>query len=189
MYPFGLDGEFLKDILNDPRMLEIFWSEYGFEEWSGLGYRGGSRRVTFRKSSLMGEVARYYSDDYILRAPDAGAAARHILDNWQPVKDVMSHRILVLGDHGLEKMFQRSFFFGFKGWVEVSGYRPGDPLPNRKFADLCTLANNAGVVLDQILEGINPVKERIIDPGKRGVFAGKGEKGDPSGFIKKLFRR
>lgn len=177
------------EILVESRILEIFWSEYGFEGWSGEGFQGVYRRVTFRKSSLMGEVARYYSDDYIIFAGDSGTAGRHLLDSWEPLKDVMSHRILLLGDITWEKPLQRSFMFGVKGWAEVAYYRPGDIIVNRKFGDLCTLANNAGIVLDQLREGLNPVKERIVNLDKRGVFNGRGERGDSSGFLKKLFRR
>ncbi|MDO9509167.1 MAG: hypothetical protein Q7I97_07525 [Thermovirgaceae bacterium] len=177
------------DILVDPKMLDIFWSEYGFLKWSDMGFQGVSRRVTFRKSSLMGEVARYYSDDYIIRAPDSAIAGQQIIEKWKPAEDVMSHRILLVGSSSGDRPLHRSFSFGFKGWVEVLAYHPGDPLPVRKFSDLSTLVNNAGIIYGKLQEGINPVKERIVDFKKRGVVEGQPRKPAPFEVLKNLFRR
>jgi len=177
------------DILVDPKMLEIFWNEYGFLKWSDLGFQGVSRRVTFRKNSLMGEVARYYSDDYIIHAPDPSFAARQIMDRWKPFDDVMSHRILMMSEASWGDPVQKSFLFGFRGWVEVIAYRPGDPAPVKKFADLAALVNNAGVVHGKLQEGINPVRERVTGPRKRGVVEGRPSRPAPLDVIKNLFRR
>ena len=177
------------EILTDKKMLEIYWSEFGFEAWSGLGLRGISRRVTFRKDSLIGEVARYYSDDYIIFSSDTERFAREILDRWKPVNDVMFYRIMLLGHSSWEKPLHRDFLFGFRGWVEVLSYRPGDPPPVRKYSDLSALVNNAGIVLGKLAQGINPVKERIRDPRRRGVSEGEPKRPAPLEGLKKLFRR
>ena len=177
------------DILADPKMLEIFWDEYGFLKWSDMGLQGVSRRVTFRKSSLMGEVARYYSDDYVIWAPDSAVMGQQIIEKWKPAEDVMSHRILLVGTSSGDRPLHRSFSFGFKGWVEVLPYRPGDTVPIKKFADLATLVNNAGIVYGKLQEGINPLKERIMDFKKRGVIEGQPHKPAPLESFKNLFRR
>lgn len=177
------------DTLADPRMLEIFWNEYGFLKWAELGLQGVSRRVTFRKSSLMGEIARYYSDDYIIWAPDAERTGQQIIESWRSADDVMSHRILLMGNSTWEKPLQKSFLMGFSGWVEVLSYHPGDPPPIRKFADLSTLVNNANVVFGQLRNGVNPVRERVVDFRKKGVTEGQPLKPAPLEVFKNLFRR
>ncbi len=184
-----MEGDAVVDILVDPKMLEIFWNEYGFLNWSDLGLQGVFRRVTFRKSSLMGEVARYFSDDYIIWAPDSTVTGRQIIEGWKPAEDVMSHRILLVASESGDEPLHRSFGFGFRGWVEVLAYSPGDPLPIRKFADLSTLVNNAGIVYGKLQEGVNPVKERVMDFKKRGVVPGKSRKAAPFDVFKNLFRR
>ena len=177
------------DILTDERMLEIFWNEFGFGPWAGFGLHGVSRRVTFRKDSLMGEVARYYSDDYIIYSPDNDRYAMEILGKWKPVNDVMSHRVLLVGNSTWQKPLHKDFLFGFSGWVEVFAYRLGDPPPVRKYSDLSALLNNAAIVLGKLEQGVNPVKERIRHPGRRGVPEGEPRRPVPLEGLKKLFRR
>ena len=58
------------------------WGEWRFEPWSSGSASGLYRRVSMVKSGLMGEVARYYADDYLSGAttrkttPSGCAAAR-----------------------------------------------------------------------------------------------------------------
>lgn len=177
------------DIFVDPRMLEIFWNEYGFLKWSDLGLQGVFRRVTFRKSSLMGEVARYFSDDYIIWVSGSSVTGQQIIEKWKPAEDVMSHRVLLVGSSSGAEPLHRSFSFGFRGWVEALVYRPGDPLPIKKFADMATLVNNAGIVYDKLQKGIDPVKERVVDLKKRRVIEGQPRKPAPLESFKNLFRR
>ena len=54
------------------------WGEWRFEPWSSGSASGLYRRVSMVKSGLMGEVARYYADDYLVwryDAEDDGCAA------------------------------------------------------------------------------------------------------------------
>ncbi|HPA59073.1 MAG TPA: hypothetical protein PLS21_02045 [Synergistales bacterium] len=179
----------MENILSNRKLLDIFWSEYGFEEWSGHGLKGVFRRVTFRKDSLMGEVARYYSDDYILSAAGGNIMGRELLEVWKPGKDIMSHRVLLVGNTTWQSPLHKDFLLGFSGWVEVMCYRPGDPHSVRKFSDLTTLVNNAGVVLAKLEEGLDPMRVRVPDPGRRGVAAGEPRNPAPFEVLKKLLRR
>lgn len=188
MYANWKGGEVL-NIFVDTRMLDIFWNEYGFIKWSDLGLQGVFRRVTFRKSSLMGEIARYFSDDYIIWTSGSAITGQQMIEKWKPAEDVMSHRILLVGSESGDRPLHRSFSFGFRGWVEVLPYRPGDPVPIKKFADMATLVNNAGIVYAKLQEGINPVRERIVDFKKRGVVEGQPRKPAPFEAFKNLFRR
>ena len=42
------------------------WEEWRFEPWKSGTAEGLYRRVSMVKSGLLGEVARYYADDYII---------------------------------------------------------------------------------------------------------------------------
>jgi hypothetical protein len=119
-----------------------FWQEFGFEPCSWKGFAGVRRRVTFRKGSILGEVARYFADDYIFWAPQTPGGERTILDSWRPADEVMSHRILLIGDSVAAKPLKKYFLFGFRGWVEVLPYRPGGPEAGQ-FRDLIFIVNKA----------------------------------------------
>ncbi|HEO71263.1 MAG TPA: hypothetical protein ENN80_08365, partial [Candidatus Hydrogenedentes bacterium] len=43
-----------------------FWETWGFGPWAQGAMVGVARRATIRKDALLGEVARYYADDYIV---------------------------------------------------------------------------------------------------------------------------
>jgi len=123
------------------------WRELGFEPWSWDSLDGVRRRVTFRKSSLLGEVARYLVDDYIVWDHCQANCAEYILANWQPAEDVMTHRFLVLGGQSAAPR-KKHYLFGFKGWVEILDYRLGDP-EVKKFQDLIFIANKAWEYLEK----------------------------------------
>ncbi len=100
------------------------------------------RRVTFRKGSLLGEVARYYADDYIVWPLQALGAEKTILEKWRPADEVMSHRFLLLDGRASGKPQKKFFLLGFRGWIEVLSYRLGDPAVD-SFRDLTFLVNKA----------------------------------------------
>ena len=68
-----------------------------------MGLSGVFRRVTVRKGSLLGEVARYYADDYIIWEHMGDESVRRIFREWKGEPDVMVHRILLLGDEPLKR--------------------------------------------------------------------------------------
>jgi hypothetical protein len=120
----------------------LFWQEVGFEPWSWNGLEGMRRRVTFRKGSLLGEVARYFADDYIVWHRQTPGGEKAVLENWRPADEVMSHRFLFLDAPASGTPRKKYFLFGFRGWVEVLSYRPGDPEVDG-FRDLIFLAQKA----------------------------------------------
>lgn len=117
-----------------------YWEEIGFEPWQGIGLSGVYRRVTFRKGALLGEVARYFADDYIVWVHKGEESARDIFRLWKGEEDVMTHRILLLGGETWEKHRQKTFFWGYRGWVEVYLYRVGD-FAHKRFMDLAHWAS------------------------------------------------
>ncbi|MDT8901193.1 hypothetical protein [Anaeroselena agilis] len=122
--------------------LHQLWQEVGFEPWTWNGLEGMKRRVTFRKGSLLGEVARYYADDHIVWPAPVPGAEKMILEKWRPADEVMSHRFLLLDDQASGKPQKKYFFLGFRGWLEVLVHRPGDP-EVENFRDLVFLVNKA----------------------------------------------
>lgn len=151
--------------------IDVFWDEYGFEPWSSKGLAGVYRRVTFSKSSLMGEVGRYYSDDYILWDHGGQPVVPQILEMWKPQPDVMSHRVILLSDDTAAKPAHRGFLWGFRGWVDVLMYRAGDPPGCLKFRDLQILASNACNFARMYMEEECRVHKGSNSPSK---FAAKG---------------
>jgi len=117
------------------KKIDEYWEEIGFTPWASLGLAGVYRRVTFRKGALLGEVARYYADDYIIWDHRGEESVRMILRDWKGEPEVMAHRILLLGEETWQKHRQKTFLWGFRGWVEIYSFRSGDK-PHKRFADL-----------------------------------------------------
>ena len=114
------------------------WRDWGFVPWSYEGMAGVSRRVTFTKGGLLGEVARYYADDYIVWMHGGPPAVHGLFATWPPVREVMLHRFVFVVDHVVRPPRQRSFWFGFKGYLEVYEYAVGGRAP-RRVGDLTPL--------------------------------------------------
>jgi len=125
----------LKERYENLSRIDDFWAEIGFERWLGFGLGGVYRRVTFRKGALLGEVARYYADDYIVWEHEGERSVERILREWKGSPEVMAHRILLLGDTTWPKHRQKAFLWGFRGWVEIYCLCLGDK-PHKRFADL-----------------------------------------------------
>lgn len=139
--------------------IPLFWHEFGFEPCTWQGFTGVKRRVTFRKGSLLGEVARYYADDYIFWGPQTPGGGQKILDGWRSADEVMSHRVLLISGHTEEKPLKKFFLLGFRGWVEVLSYRLGDPETD-PFRDLIFIANKACCFTDKEKGGV-PAANRV----------------------------
>ncbi len=114
------------------------WRHWGFVPWTHVGMAGVSRRVTISKGALLGEVARYYADDYIVWTHQGASDCQAILDTWRPAPDVMLHRFVFVMDEVTRPVASRSFRFGFKGYLEVYQYVIGGTYP-RKLKDLAPL--------------------------------------------------
>jgi hypothetical protein len=119
-----------------------FWTYWGFEPWEHMGMKGVYRKVTFVKSSLMGEVARYYAYDYIVLTHRGKIDADVVYKNWKPEKDVMLHRFLFVEESATQKKRIRSFLMGFKGFMEIYHYSVNTDF-DKKIKDLAPLVDKA----------------------------------------------
>lgn len=119
------------------------WEYWGFSPWSAGGLQGVYRRVTFVKSSLIGEVCRYYADDYIVWRHSGRLDRDRVLKEARPQPDLMTQRYLFVEEIASgEKGRVKSFFLGFRGYVEVHCFAPGGKY-DRRVKDLAPLVDNA----------------------------------------------
>lgn len=121
------------------------WEEWRFEPWSNGSAEGLRRRVSLIKSGLLGEIARYYVDDYIVwkylpEDPD------RIFNTASHEADLMSQRYLFLTSKGRYSTRKKSFMLGLRGFVEIHIYRLGGTAPS-EIEDLAYLAGKAEEVV------------------------------------------
>lgn len=109
----------------------------GFEKWENAGLMGYYRKNTFKKDSMLGVVAEYYAEDYIIEQHQGAESIAYILNNCQAKPDVVKQRFL-LCDYVQDKVMTKSFLWGFKGWLEIWGYKQ-KVKPQKKFKDLVEL--------------------------------------------------
>ncbi len=124
------------------------WVEWGFEPWENASSEGLRRRVSLVKSGLLGEIARYYVDDYIVWKYVAGDPKR-IFDTAKSETDLMSQRYLFLKTKGAQITKKKSFMFGFRGFIEIHMYGLGEE-PPKAVEDLAYLVNKAKEVVSKL---------------------------------------
>lgn len=117
------------------------WEEWRFEPWKNGTAEGLYRRLTMIKSGFLGEVARYFADDYIVWKYQDGDPQR-ILKTAQPQSDLMVQRYLFLQDSGQSVMKKSSFLLGFRGFIEIYRYTLGDEACDG-IKDIAYLCNTA----------------------------------------------
>lgn len=111
----------------------------GFVAWSEKDISGYYRRVTFKKTSLMGPVAEYFADDYIITKHSGTQSVRYLLDNVSGITDVVTQRFLLVG-YPDETIQTKSFWLGFKGWLKIRGCTERSDKECKAFTDLLHLA-------------------------------------------------
>jgi hypothetical protein len=119
-----------------------FWAYWGFEAWEFGGMKGVSRKVTFVKDALIGEVARYYAYDYIVLVHNGKVDADLIYNTWKPKPEVMLHRFIFVEERAVEKKRIKSFLLGVKGYLEVHHYSLNGTY-DKKIRDLAPLVDKA----------------------------------------------
>ncbi|MGI6782679.1 MAG: hypothetical protein ACOX5A_00515 [Aminivibrio sp.] len=123
------------------------WEYWGFEPWASAGMKGVYRRVTFVKSGMIGEVCRYYADDYIIWSHNGRGDMRRTLENSRPQPELMTQRYLfVEGADSGEKGRVKSFWLGFRGYAEVHTFTPGGKI-GKRVKDLAPLVDTALEIL------------------------------------------
>ncbi len=117
------------------------WEEWRFEPWKSGTAEGLYRRVSMVKSGLLGEVARYYADDYIIWKHEANDVER-LRREAKSESDLLLQRFVFLRDNAVYHMKKSSLMFGFRGFVELHFFTPGDDIP-KAIQDTAFLVNAA----------------------------------------------
>lgn len=117
------------------------WEEWRFEPWRSGSAEGLCRRATLIKSSFMGEVARYYADDYIVWKYEDGDIDG-IRERAKPESDLMVQRYIFLHTEEAGYFKKSSFSFGFRGFIEIYKYTLGNEAP-KGIVDIAYLCNAA----------------------------------------------
>ncbi|WP_455597151.1 hypothetical protein [Cloacibacillus porcorum] len=117
------------------------WEEWRFEPWKSGTAEGLYRRVSMVKSGLLGEVARYYADDYIIWKHEANDVER-LRREAKSESDLLLQRFVFLQENEAYHMKKSSLMFGFRGFVELHFFTPGDDIP-KAIQDTAFLVNAA----------------------------------------------
>ncbi|PIE55569.1 MAG: hypothetical protein CSA35_00170 [Dethiosulfovibrio peptidovorans] len=99
------------------------WECWRFLPWADGDLAGVYRRATFIKAGLMGEVARYYADDYILWTYGADSLAR-VRREWGSIPDVMIQRLIFVSPEDKFDKKVKAFALGLRGYLETYRYAP-----------------------------------------------------------------
>ena len=119
-----------------------WWGRWGFEPWEWEGIAGVRRRVTFSKGALVGEIARYYADDYIVWTHAGEVDRQRVFTLWRPATDVMLHRFVFVVEDRPRPPRKRSFCLGLRGYLEIHQYRLNGERP-RRLRDLAPLIDRS----------------------------------------------
>ena len=123
------------------------WSEWRFEKWTDGTAEGLYRRVTMVKSGLLGEVARYYADDYIIWKYEKEDPER-IFRAAKGENDLLLRRFIFLKEKGGWETKKRMLMLGFRGFAEMHFFTPGSE-PPRAIADAAYLINAAAAKINK----------------------------------------
>ncbi|MDO5563145.1 MAG: hypothetical protein Q4F74_05970 [Synergistaceae bacterium] len=117
------------------------WEEWRFEPWRGETAEGLYRRVSLIKGGLLGEIAKYYADDYIIwkYLPED---VERLRKEAKSERDLMLQRYIFLQDEGEPYYKKSSLALGFRGFVEIHKYTLGAE-PRKDIKDMAYLANIA----------------------------------------------
>lgn len=143
--------------------MQGFWEYAGFVYWQKNGMEGVHRRVTFVKDGLLGKVAEFFADDYILWTHRGVADEEKILQQWKAETDVMKHRFLLMSEESGGKARSKSIWLGLGGYIEVFRYCSGAPVP-AKFKDLAFLVDKG---MEYAAKGVG-VSDEIVKGGVAG---------------------
>lgn len=99
------------------------WEEWRFESWHCDDASGLYRRASFEKTALLGEIGRYYADDYIVWNYQDDVFERLMADA-KPSSDLMVQRYIFVCPEGNFMWKSKSFLLGIRGYAEFYRYVP-----------------------------------------------------------------
>lgn len=118
------------DCIDQDRLLS-----QGFVAWERQEIGGYYRRVNFKKSGLMGPIAEYFADDYIITTHSGNKSVQRLLAEVKGISDVVTQRFLLV-DYSDENIQTKSFLLGLKGWLKIRGCTAKSDKGCKAFSDL-----------------------------------------------------
>lgn len=100
------------------------WAYWGFEPWRSGSLRGVFRRQHFVKDGFLGKIAEYGAWDYIVWRAGGEAERQTLWNTVRPVAEIMTQRFLFVLPEPWPGRRVKSFWLGFKGYVEFFAYWP-----------------------------------------------------------------
>lgn len=125
---------------------EDFLTSLEFVPWEDETASGFYRRVIIVKDGLLGEVARYMADDYIIfnyRDSDI----QRLKQSVKPEADLMTQRWLFVQQQGENSHSEKHFWFGFRGGAHFYRYSAASDA-HKDIADLAYIVNKAAEIGD-----------------------------------------
>ncbi|MDR1516044.1 MAG: hypothetical protein LBS45_10130 [Synergistaceae bacterium] len=117
------------------------WKYWGFEPWKRFDMKGVTRRVTFLKPALIGDVAKFYAEDTIIWM-DGGCRRDDLWASGEAKEDVVTQRFLFVENREPPMYRIKSFLWGLKGYIEFHSCWPGMKY-DRKLKDIAPLLDMA----------------------------------------------
>lgn len=122
---------------------DAFWEHWGFEPWSNGILTGVTRRQRFIKDGFLGPIAEYGAWDYIIWDCGSEEDRTYLWKNLKSQPEVMTQRFLFVLPKPWRERRIRSFWLGFRGYIEYYAYWPDSP-PNKELpTDLTGLVDLA----------------------------------------------
>ena len=121
------------------------WQHWGFEPWNWGPLAGVGRRQSFVKDGFLGRIAEYGAWDYIVWEPGDFDDRRALWAECRPRPEIMTQRFLFLTPETWPGRRIKSFWLGFRGYLEFYAYWPGQtrPADDNLAADLTGLVDLA----------------------------------------------
>lgn len=123
-----------------------FLSSLEFVPWENGSASGFYRRVIIVKDGLLGEVARYMADDYIVLDYQESDVER-LKAEVKPESDLMTQRWLFVQNEGTNSHSAKHFWFGFCGGAHFYRHTISSEA-NKDIADLVYILDKAAEIGD-----------------------------------------
>ena len=101
-----------------------FWAHWGFDPWRDGVLAGVARRQKFVKDGFLGRIAEYGAWDYIIWDSGRPEDRQALWDRLTPEPEIMTQRFLFVLPNPWPGRRIKSFWLGFKGYVEFFAYWP-----------------------------------------------------------------
>jgi len=124
-----------------------FWAALDFVPWENETASGFYRRVIIVKDGLLGEVARYMVDDYIVLDYKESDIER-LKAQAKPESELMTQRWLFVQPEGENSHSEKHFWFGFRGGARFYRHTFKSE-PAEAIADLDYIINKAAEIGDR----------------------------------------